>query len=180
MSVPHGIVKDWRKGEVEAVPGVTMPKFVVVERDYTAIGAKMSALGPLVEKLGHPDKGRQRQAGPRGGGPGPHQRGDRRRCRRRSALAGHRHPRVRDDPGALGNRPTAASPSKASASSRSAPVGSWPISRSTTRASGSPSRTLRRDRSPSSPVPSGPGPSTVVAATPRSPSTWTGSSRGTP
>jgi nitrate reductase alpha subunit len=57
MAVPHGIVKDWRTGEVEAVPGVTMPKFVVVERDYTAIGAKMSALGPLVEQLGAVTKG---------------------------------------------------------------------------------------------------------------------------
>ena len=57
MAVPHGIVKDWRKGEADAVPGVTMPKFVVIERDYTAIGAKMSALGPLAEKLGTATKG---------------------------------------------------------------------------------------------------------------------------
>ncbi|MCU0279284.1 MAG: hypothetical protein MUE31_10395, partial [Candidatus Nanopelagicales bacterium] len=64
MSVPHGIVKDWRKGEIDAVPGVTMPKFVVVERDYTQIGAKMSALGPLVEKLGTLTKGVTVKPGP--------------------------------------------------------------------------------------------------------------------
>ncbi len=64
MSVPHGIVKDWRAGEVEAVPGVTMPKFVVVKRDYTTIGAKMSALGPLVEKLGTLTKGVNVRPGP--------------------------------------------------------------------------------------------------------------------
>ena len=32
-------------------------QFVVVERDYTALGAKMSALGPLMEKLGTMTKG---------------------------------------------------------------------------------------------------------------------------
>ncbi len=57
MSVPNGRVRDWKKGEVELIPGVTAPKFVVVERDYTAIGEKMSALGPLTEKLGMFTKG---------------------------------------------------------------------------------------------------------------------------
>ena len=54
---PGGVVRDWRTGEVDLIPGVTAPKFVAVERDYTAIGAKMSALGPLVEKLGTLTKG---------------------------------------------------------------------------------------------------------------------------
>ncbi len=57
MSVPNGRVRDWKKGEVELIPGVTAPKFVVVERDYNAIGEKMSALGPLTEKLGMFTKG---------------------------------------------------------------------------------------------------------------------------
>ena len=57
LAVPGGVVRDWRTGEVELIPGVTAPKFVAVERDYTAIGAKMSALGPLVEKLGTLTKG---------------------------------------------------------------------------------------------------------------------------
>nr|WP_069886204.1 nitrate reductase subunit alpha [Streptomyces luteocolor] len=54
---PGGVVLDWRKGECEAVPGKTMPNLAVVERDYTAIGAKFTSLGPLVEQLGLPVKG---------------------------------------------------------------------------------------------------------------------------
>ncbi len=57
MAVPSGRVRDWKKEEVELIPGVTAPKFVVVERDYTTIGEKMSALGPLTEKLGMVTKG---------------------------------------------------------------------------------------------------------------------------
>ncbi|MCL5964768.1 MAG: hypothetical protein M1369_03155, partial [Deinococcus sp.] len=30
-------VRDWKKGQAEAVPGVSMPKFRVIERDYTKI-----------------------------------------------------------------------------------------------------------------------------------------------
>lgn len=54
---PGGVVLDWRKGECEPVPGRTMPNLAVVERDYTAIGAKFASLGPLVETLGLPVKG---------------------------------------------------------------------------------------------------------------------------
>ena len=57
MAVPGGIVRDWKTGDVDLIPGRTAPKFVVVERDYTAIGAKMSALGPLTETLGMTTKG---------------------------------------------------------------------------------------------------------------------------
>ncbi|GAB2601744.1 nitrate reductase subunit alpha [Pseudactinotalea suaedae] len=52
MATPGGVVKDWRAGECEPVPGVTMPRLIVVERDYGAIGDKLTALGPLMEKLG--------------------------------------------------------------------------------------------------------------------------------
>lgn len=52
-----GKVKDWRLGECDPIPGKTMPTLVVVERDYAAIGAKMSALGPNVETLGTVVKG---------------------------------------------------------------------------------------------------------------------------
>ena len=54
---PHGIVRDWKAGECDPVPGVSMPKLVIVERDYGAVGEKWAALGPLVEKLGLPVKG---------------------------------------------------------------------------------------------------------------------------
>src|SRR4029079_3604756 len=57
MANPHGVVRDWKHGECEPVPGVTMPKIVEVERDYGAVGAQMQALGPLMEKLGTLTKG---------------------------------------------------------------------------------------------------------------------------
>ena len=57
LAQPGGIVRDWRKGECEPVPGKTMPKLIPIERDYTAVGEKMNALGPLVEKLGTGVKG---------------------------------------------------------------------------------------------------------------------------
>lgn len=57
IAQPGGVVLDWHKGECEPVPGKTMPNLTVVERDYTAIGAKFTALGPLVEQLGLPAKG---------------------------------------------------------------------------------------------------------------------------
>ena len=38
------------KGEVEAIPGKTMPNFAVVDRDYTKIYDKYVTLGPLLEK----------------------------------------------------------------------------------------------------------------------------------
>ncbi|GAB2687500.1 nitrate reductase subunit alpha [Thalassiella azotivora] len=57
MANPSGVVRDWKLGECEPVPGRTMPKIVVVERDYTAIAAKMSSLGPLMDTLGTTTKG---------------------------------------------------------------------------------------------------------------------------
>ncbi|UGT41909.1 nitrate reductase subunit alpha [Nocardia yamanashiensis] len=57
MANPHGVVKDWKAGECEPIPGQTMPRLTVVERDYTAIYAKMSALGPLLDTLGATTKG---------------------------------------------------------------------------------------------------------------------------
>ena len=52
MATPHGIVADWKTGEVDPIPGVTMPKLVLVERDYTQIGEKYGAIGPLMDRLG--------------------------------------------------------------------------------------------------------------------------------
>ena len=57
MANPHGVVRDWKKGECEPIPGVTMPKLVEVERDYGAVAEKMNALGPLVDTLGATTKG---------------------------------------------------------------------------------------------------------------------------
>ena len=41
-------VKDWKKGEVDAIPGKTMPAFSVVNRDFPNTYKMMTALGPLV------------------------------------------------------------------------------------------------------------------------------------
>ncbi len=56
MATPKGRVKDWRAGECEPIPGRTMPKLVVVERDYGAIFDKVGALGPLMDTLGTTQK----------------------------------------------------------------------------------------------------------------------------
>jgi len=52
LATPRGVVRDWQTGTAPAVPGVTMPKLVVVERDYGAVAEKMAALGPLLDSLG--------------------------------------------------------------------------------------------------------------------------------
>src|SRR5699024_10021580 len=57
MATPNGTVRDWKTGECAPVPGVTMPKLLEVERDYTAVADRLGALGPLVEQLGVTTKG---------------------------------------------------------------------------------------------------------------------------
>ena len=50
-------VKDWKKGEVEPIPGKTMPTVTVVERDYPNLYKRFTALGPLMSKIGNGGKG---------------------------------------------------------------------------------------------------------------------------
>ena len=57
LATVHGRVLDWRKGECDAVPGRTLPVLTAVERDYTAIHARMTAVGPLLENVGMVTKG---------------------------------------------------------------------------------------------------------------------------
>ncbi|MFE6691801.1 nitrate reductase subunit alpha [Streptomyces sp. NPDC057743] len=57
LAQPHGRVRDWKAGECEPVPGKTMPKLIVVERDYAAVAEKMAAIGPLLDTLGTTTKG---------------------------------------------------------------------------------------------------------------------------
>ncbi|WP_110590131.1 nitrate reductase subunit alpha [Microbacterium suaedae] len=57
VNTPHGRVLDWKLGECEPVPGVTMPKLVEVERDYTKIHEKFTSIGPLLEKAGMTTRG---------------------------------------------------------------------------------------------------------------------------
>jgi nitrate reductase alpha subunit len=44
--------EDWWTGEVEAIPGKTMPKFKVVTRDFSKIAEKWSSLGPAIRANG--------------------------------------------------------------------------------------------------------------------------------
>jgi nitrate reductase alpha subunit len=57
IAQPLGEVRDWRAGECEPVPGKTMPKLVVVERDYPRVAERWRALGPLIEEQGMAVKG---------------------------------------------------------------------------------------------------------------------------
>ncbi|HEU4675523.1 MAG TPA: molybdopterin-dependent oxidoreductase, partial [Motilibacteraceae bacterium] len=57
LAQPHGVVRDWARGECEPVPGRTMPKLVVVERDFAAVADKMRTVGPLMDTLGATTKG---------------------------------------------------------------------------------------------------------------------------
>ena len=55
LATPHGAVAPLE--ETPLVPGVTMPKLIPIERDYTKILAKFNALGPLTDTLGMQTKG---------------------------------------------------------------------------------------------------------------------------
>ncbi|GGB34642.1 nitrate reductase subunit alpha [Flexivirga endophytica] len=57
MATPHGVVRDWKLGECDPIPGKTMPALIPVERDYTAVYDKMTAVGPLLDTLGTTCKG---------------------------------------------------------------------------------------------------------------------------
>jgi nitrate reductase alpha subunit len=57
LAQPLGEVRDWRAGECEPVPGRTMPKLIVVERDFPAVRRRWGALGPQVDELGSAVKG---------------------------------------------------------------------------------------------------------------------------
>ncbi|MFO7477431.1 MAG: nitrate reductase subunit alpha [Methyloceanibacter sp.] len=50
-------VKDWKRGEVEPIPGKTMPQVTVVERDYPNLYRRFTSLGPLMKTLGNGGKG---------------------------------------------------------------------------------------------------------------------------
>ncbi|WP_395699965.1 nitrate reductase subunit alpha [Aquabacterium sp.] len=50
-------VKDWKRGEVELIPGKTAPQIMVVERDYPNTYKRFTALGPLMNTLGNGGKG---------------------------------------------------------------------------------------------------------------------------
>jgi nitrate reductase alpha subunit len=45
-------IRDWKAGEVEPIPGKTMPKFSVLERDYARVYEHLISLGPAVAEHG--------------------------------------------------------------------------------------------------------------------------------
>ncbi len=50
-------VSDWKQGDCEPEPGVTLPNIIAVERDYPNTYARFTALGPALDKLGNGGKG---------------------------------------------------------------------------------------------------------------------------
>ncbi|MGH9518294.1 MAG: molybdopterin-dependent oxidoreductase, partial [Terriglobales bacterium] len=50
-------VKDWLSGECEPIPGKTMPRFHLVERDYVNLVHQFSSLGPDLRRDGVEDRG---------------------------------------------------------------------------------------------------------------------------
>ena len=97
MATEHGVVKDWKTGEVDPVPGKTMPVIAVAERDYTAVFDKMTTIGPLLEKVGMLTKGVAYDVHARDGHPAPAQRRTARGRRRRPAQGRDRRPDGRRD-----------------------------------------------------------------------------------
>ncbi|MEI2641702.1 MAG: hypothetical protein V9G10_05060 [Candidatus Nanopelagicales bacterium] len=128
MAVTGGVVKDWKAGEVDLIPGVTAPKFILCERDYTAIGAKMSALGPLLETVGTVTKGVAVKTAPEYELAQAAQRCDPGGSGRRSPGASSTHRRRARRSSRCPAPPTAGSRWRASATSRSAPASSSPTS----------------------------------------------------
>jgi nitrate reductase alpha subunit len=73
-------VRDWNRGECEAVPGRTMPHLAVVERDYASLYRRFVSFGPRVRREGVSGNGVQVPiepfydallANPVGGSPAP-------------------------------------------------------------------------------------------------------------
>jgi nitrate reductase alpha subunit len=50
-------VRDWKRDDIDPIPGKTMPSITVVERDYPNLYKRFTALGPLMDKLGNGGKG---------------------------------------------------------------------------------------------------------------------------
>lgn len=56
IAQPFGKIKDWREGEVDAIPGKTMPNLQIVTRDYPNVYQMMTSIGPNIKK-GYGTKG---------------------------------------------------------------------------------------------------------------------------
>jgi nitrate reductase alpha subunit len=56
LAQPFG-VQDWKRGQIDLIPGKTAPNMAVVERDYPNLYKRFTALGPLMNKVGNGGKG---------------------------------------------------------------------------------------------------------------------------
>ncbi|MCW7541620.1 nitrate reductase subunit alpha [Aquabacterium sp. A7-Y] len=56
LAQPFG-VQDWKRGEIDLIPGKTAPQITVVERDYPHTYQRFTSLGALMNKLGNGGKG---------------------------------------------------------------------------------------------------------------------------
>ncbi|HDR7950956.1 TPA: nitrate reductase subunit alpha [Bacillus toyonensis] len=56
IAQPFGKLKDWRKGEVDGIPGKTMPNFNIIKRDYPNVFDMWTTVGPNI-KNGYGTKG---------------------------------------------------------------------------------------------------------------------------
>ena len=59
-------VKDWKKGEIDPIPGKTMPAVTVVERDYPNLYKRFTSLGPADEQARQRRQGHELEHRPRG------------------------------------------------------------------------------------------------------------------
>jgi len=55
--IAQDVVRDWKRGECDLIPGRTAPAYIAVERDYPNIYKRFTAIGPLMEKVGNGGKG---------------------------------------------------------------------------------------------------------------------------
>ena len=122
MANPHGVVRDWKKGECEPIPGVTMPKLVEVTRDYGAVAREDERARSADGHARRDHQGRHLRAVRAGRLPASQERRRARRRGRRTSVAEAGHPRVRGDPRDVRHHQRASSPRRASRRSRSAPA----------------------------------------------------------
>ncbi len=52
LGQPFGEVKDWKRGDVEPIPGKYFPHVFIVERDYTQVYDRLISLGPRIDHYG--------------------------------------------------------------------------------------------------------------------------------
>ena len=53
----QGVVRDWKQGQCDLIPGHTAPAYIAIERDYPNLHKRFTAIGPLMETIGHGGKG---------------------------------------------------------------------------------------------------------------------------